>query len=90
MEAMVIYDTTGRVWLIAYGETSQPIGVPSIIVTIPEGAFLIGVDVETQTPIFSYTPTYYANAVIAGEMDILDVPQDMRTDTRILIHASEG
>lgn len=89
MEAMVIYDANGTIWLIAYGETTQPIGIPSIIVTIPEGAYLISIDTENQTPIFGYTPTYYANAVLAGEMDILEVPQDMRTDTRILINASE-
>lgn len=85
MEAMVIYDMTGRIWLIAYGETSQPVGVPSIIVTIPNGAFLLSVDPETNEPIYAYTPTYYANAVANGEMDILDVPMDMRTDTRILL-----
>lgn len=86
MEAMVIYDATGKIWLIAYGETSQPIGVPSIIVTIPDGAFLISVDPETAEPIFAYTPTYYANEIREGRMDILDVPKDMRTDTRILLN----
>lgn len=89
MEAMVIYDVTGKIWLIAYGETSQPVGVPSIIVTIPDGAFLIGVDTETQKPIYAYNPTYYAAAVRNGEMDILDVPMEMRTDTRILLKAEE-
>lgn len=90
MDALVIYDATGRIWLIAYGEQTDPIGVPFIRVTIPDGAFLVSVDPETHEPIYAYTPTYYAQAVINGEMDILDVPQDMRTDTRILIKASEG
>lgn len=85
MEAMVIYDTTGRVWLISYGTTEQPVGVPSVIITIPYGAYLISIDPETGTPIYGYTADYYADQVRHGSLTILDVPIEFRTDTRILL-----
>ena len=85
MEAMVIYDTTGKIWLIAYGETAQPVGVPSIIVTIPQGAYLVAINPETGEPIYEYTPEYYAEQIRHGNMDINDVPIEYRTDTRILL-----
>lgn len=59
MEALVIYDETGRIWSISYGEKNKPQGLLSVIVTIPDRAVLEKIDVtdpENPEPIFIYPP----------------------------------
>ena len=59
MKALVIYDLTGRVWNIIYGEKTVPQGLTSMWVDIPDGAQLQCIDVtnpETPKAIFSYLP----------------------------------
>lgn len=45
MKALVIYDATGKIWGIYYGETEVPQGMTYIYVDIPEGATLERIDV---------------------------------------------
>ena len=40
MKALVIYDATGRIWSIVYGEEQAPQGLLSMFVDIPDGAAL--------------------------------------------------
>ena len=57
MRALVIYDTTGRIWSIVYGEDDIPQGLLSMFVDIPEGARLESIDVTDPAnpqPVFSY------------------------------------
>ncbi len=59
MRALVIYDMTGRIWSIVYGDETIPQGLPTLIVDIPEGAHLEKIDVtdpENPRPVFSYLP----------------------------------
>lgn len=59
MKALVIYDLTGRIWNIIYGEESVPQGLTSMWVDIPEGAQLERIDLknpEEPKAIFSYMP----------------------------------
>lgn len=59
MRALVIYDLTGRVWQIIYGEEKVPQGLPAVFVDIPEGAQLERMDVTDQgnpKPVFHYLP----------------------------------
>lgn len=55
---LAIYDTTGYIYNQYEGDVRAPIGIPSILVTIPEGKRLIGIDVSTtpHTPIFEDYP----------------------------------
>ena len=55
MRALVIYDSTGKIWSIVYGEENLPPGTLSMFVDIPEGANLIRIDVSTPSdpqPVF--------------------------------------
>ena len=59
MRALVIYDLTGRVWQIIYGEEKVPQGLPAVFVDIPEGAQLERMDVTdpgNPKPVFHYLP----------------------------------
>ena len=38
MRALVIYDSTGRIWSIIYGEEALPQGLQCMWVDIPDGA----------------------------------------------------
>lgn len=44
MKALVIYDLTGRIWNIVYGEEIIPQGLTCMWVDIPEGAQLERID----------------------------------------------
>lgn len=59
MKALVIYDSTGRIWHIAYGEEATPQGVLCMWVDIPGGAQLESIDLtdpDNPQPVFSYLP----------------------------------
>ena len=59
MNALVIYDATGRIWNISYGETTVPQGLTAIFVDIPDGAVLNHIDVtdaKNPKPVFDYVP----------------------------------
>lgn len=59
MKALVIYDSTGRIWNIVYGEETAPQGLTCMWVDIPEGAVLERIDVtdaEHPEAVFSYLP----------------------------------
>ena len=59
MKSLVIYDSTGRIWLIAHGEETAPQGLLCMFVDIPDGATLLKIDVtdaENPKPVFEYLP----------------------------------
>lgn len=59
MKTLVIYDSTGKIWLMAHGETEVPQGLTSMFVDIPDGAILEKIDLtdpENPQPVFTYTP----------------------------------
>lgn len=59
MKALVIYDATGRIWSIIYGEEEAPQGLLSMFVDIPDGAALSRIDVtdpENPKAVFDYLP----------------------------------
>ena len=59
MKSLVIYDATGRVWLIAHGEETAPQGLLCMFIDIPDGATLLRIDVtdaENPKPVFDYLP----------------------------------
>lgn len=59
MKALVIYDDTGRIWTIMYGEEQVPQGLQCMWVDIPDGARLDHIDMTdagNPQPVFSYLP----------------------------------
>ena len=59
MKTLVIYDLTGKIWLMAHGETEVPPGLVSMFVDIPDGAILTRIDVtdpNNPQPVFEYMP----------------------------------
>lgn len=59
MKALVIYDTTGRIWNIVYGQEEVPKGLTCMWVDIPDGGILERIDVTEPghpQPVFSYLP----------------------------------
>ena len=54
--ALIIYDSTGKIWSITYGDTTPPVGVPYVWCDIPPGAIIDHVDVATGTVIFTELP----------------------------------
>lgn len=56
--ALVIYDLTGKVLAVYYGETEVPQGIPYLFVDIPEGESIVRVDLsDPKNPI----------AILSGE-----------------------
>lgn len=56
--ALVIYDLTGKILAVYYGETDVPQGVPYLFVDIPEGESIVKVDLsDPKNPV----------AVLSGE-----------------------
>lgn len=56
--ALVIYDLTGKILAVYYGETDVPQGVPYLFVDIPEGESIVRVDLsDPKNPV----------AVLSGE-----------------------
>ena len=71
MKALVIYDTTGKIWSITYGITETPQGLLCMFVDMPDGAMLEYIDVtdsKNPKPVFSYLP----------ESDIGRLQKDMK------------
>lgn len=61
MNALVIYDGTGKIWNIVYGadESDRPVGILNMFVDIPDGAVLQSIDVSdpaNHTPVYTYMP----------------------------------
>lgn len=59
MKALIIYDLTGRIWNIIYGEETVPQGLTCMWVDIPEGAQIQRVDVtnpDDPRVVFTYLP----------------------------------
>lgn len=59
MKALVIYDLSGRIWNIIYGEETVPQGLTCMWVDIPEGAQIQRVDVtnpDDPKAVFTYLP----------------------------------
>jgi len=59
MKALVIYDLTGRIWNIIYGEESTPQGLTCMWVDIPDGAQIQRIDLadpEEPKAVFTYLP----------------------------------
>jgi hypothetical protein len=56
--SLIIYDNTGRVWIQRSGSYDVPVGLPYLEEEIPEGKYLVSVDVtgETPTPVFEDFP----------------------------------
>ena len=58
-KALVIYDATGRIWSIVYGEEEAPQGLTCMFVDIPDGASLSHIDVTdpaNPVAVFDYLP----------------------------------
>ena len=61
MNALVIYDGTGKIWNIVYGadESERPVGILNMFVDIPDGAVLQSIDVSdpaNHKPVYTYMP----------------------------------
>ncbi len=59
MKALVIYDATGKIWSIFYGENQVPQGLLALFVDIPDGGQLERIDVtnpDDPKPVFTYLP----------------------------------
>lgn len=59
MKALVIYDITGKIWSVVYGEKEAPQGLLSMFVDVPDGATLNKIDVtdqENPKAVFDYPP----------------------------------
>nr|DAN86636.1 MAG TPA: hypothetical protein [Caudoviricetes sp.] len=58
MKSLIIYDATGAVWQVIHGQETIPTGLPGIVVTIPDGATVTGVNVSDPArpePVYQYS-----------------------------------
>ena len=58
MKSLIIYDATGTVWSVIHGQDTVPAGVLGLVVTIPDGATVAGVDVSDPArpdPVYQYS-----------------------------------
>lgn len=50
MQTLIIYDNTGMIWNITYGQYVLPEGLTAIIMDVPEGSQVQSIDVSGETP----------------------------------------
>lgn len=84
MEALIVYDETGRIWSISYGEKNKPQGLLSLIVTIPDRAVLEKIDVtdpKNPEPVFVYPPESDVNKL---KIQITDLENQL-TQTQLAL-----
>lgn len=58
MKSLIIYDTAGTIWSVIHGQDTVPAGVLGLVVTIPDGATVAGVDVSDPArpePVYQYS-----------------------------------
>lgn len=82
MKALVIYDSTGYIWNIVYGEESVPEGLEksAMIVEIPTDERLLSIDVSdvnNPTPVFDAQP----DTQIDRLAKLIDTVQSEASDT---------
>lgn len=57
MRAIIIHDSTGRIWSTSYGDTELPTGLKAILADIPDEVQSVdGIDLATGKPIFTVIP----------------------------------
>ena len=72
--ALVIYDLTGKIMAVYYGETEVPQGIPYMFVDIPEGESIVKVDLsDPKNPV----------AVLSGEnkTDLTKIQEELKRIT---------
>ena len=72
--ALVIYDLTGKIMAVYYGETEGPQGIPYMFVDIPEGESIVKVDLsDPKNPV----------AVLSGEnkTDLTKIQEELKRIT---------
>lgn len=50
MQTLIIYDNTGMIWNITYGQYVLPEGLTATIMDVPEGSQIQSIDVSGETP----------------------------------------
>lgn len=72
MQTLIIYDSTGMIWNITYGQYALPEGLTAIIMDVPEGSQVQSIDVSGETPklVFASLPENDIQAMKA-EMNTL-------------------
>lgn len=50
MKALIIYDATGRIWNVTYGEDILPTGLSGMVADVPEGRSVYGIDFSGSIP----------------------------------------
>ena len=58
MKSLIIYDTAGTIWSVIHGQDTVPAGVLGLVVTIPDGATVTGVNVSDPArpePVYQYS-----------------------------------
>lgn len=58
MKSLIIYDAAGTIWSVIHGQNTVPAGVLGLVVTIPDGATVAGVDVSDPArpePVYQYS-----------------------------------
>lgn len=57
MKSLIIYDAAGTIWSVIHGQDTVPAGVLGLVVTIPDGATVTGVNVSdpaSPQPVYQY------------------------------------
>lgn len=80
MKTLIIYDNTGFIWNITYGQYILPEGLRASILDVPEGAQIERIDISGEIPqvIFSALPENEIN-MMKAEMSNLRNENNMLT-----------
>ena len=88
-KALVIYDSTGKIWNIIYGDVTAPQGLLYLYVDIPADAELLRIDItdkKNPKPVFNYAPETDLGKLqkeVAGLTERLDevAPEEKEPET---------
>lgn len=72
MKALIIYDATGRIWNVTYGEDILPTGLSGMVADVPEGRSVYGIDFSGSIPKARYEELPKTEVEqISGKIDAL-------------------
>lgn len=88
MKAVIIFDSTGRIWSTAYGEESAPSGLKAMLTDIPDDVQSVdGINMHTGQPIFTFIPQakmdHYDEKVSEMIKEVRDIFENFQSTARV-------
>lgn len=82
MNAIILYDATGRVYSILYGEDNPPKGIPYVIIAAEEAARVSHIDVSDQS---NHVPVLRGGEAVFDVKEVIREQQSQIDDITVIL-----